>query len=170
MFKGALEKRAEDKMLRGANSGDMYVFLCEVQRLHLIKGRVIHFKWLKQCGVVNGLAMNNFNVIGGLDRVLNRCGMYLMFRQSKRASDKYKAFLKVLSRVKDDDEKLKRWGKIANGSKPMDHAIGLRVTNGGGSRLVDNGIIGGSKEYSLYNIADRMCDVKMCFAVDMWEE
>lgn len=171
VFFAALDKRpAEKKMLKGANSGDMYAFLVEVQRRHLEFGRVVNFKWIKQCGVINDIAINNFNVDNGLSRCMDRVGNYMMFGQSKRSSEKYLGLLRTLKRLECDDEKFLTWSKFANGCKPMDHAIGVGVRVGGEKMLYDNGFVGGSKEYSLYNIADRMGDIKLCFAVDLWEE
>ena len=119
--------------------------------------------------MVENIAINDFNVMNGLDRCTDRVGNYLMFGKSKRSTDLYKALLKVLSRV-DDKEKLVRWGKIADGSKPMDHAVGVSVRVDGTKFLYDNGFMSGSKEYSIYNLADRMCDISLCYAVDLWEE
>ena len=148
----------------------MYVFLGEVQRRHLELGKVVNFKWIKQCGVIKNIAINNFNVENGLTRCMEREGNYMMFGQSKRSSERYLGLLRTLKRVKCEDEKLLRWSKFADGCKPMDHAIGVGVRVGGEKILYDNGFISGSKEYSLYNIADRICDIKLCFAVDLWEE
>lgn len=155
-------------MHKGANALDLLNFFTEVQKRNREQGREIKFKLRKQAGVLDNIAMNDFNVVNGLNRCIDRVGNYLMFGKSKRSTDLYKAFLKVLSRV-EDKEKLERWGKIANGSKPMDHAVGISVRVDGIKTLYDNGFISGSKEYSVYNLADRMCDIRMCYAVDLWE-
>ena len=151
VFLKALDKQVGDKMFKGANAGDMLMFLGEVKRRNLELGRNVKFKLLKEAGIINDIAMNNFNVINGLDRCLGRLG---------KSNEKYKAFLKVLSRT-EDEKKLEKWGRLANGSKPMDHAIGVGVRDGGVKMLCDNG---------LYSIADRMCDTKLCYAVDLWGE
>ena len=169
VFYEALGKTVGDKMHKGANAWDLLQFFKEVKKRNLKQGRKIQFKLRKQAGVVENIAINDFNVMNGLDRCTDRVGNYLMFGKSKRSTDLYKALLKVLSRV-DDKEKLVRWGKIADGSKPMDHAVGVSVRVDGTKFLYDNGFMSGSKEYSIYNLADRMCDISLCYAVDLWEE
>ena len=170
VFLTALDKLEGDRMTRGANAGDLYTFFAEVKRLHALEGRLVHFKLHKQCGCIDGVAFNDFNVKCGLLKILDVGGSYLLFGKSKRSSDLYKKFLTTMSKVGDDVVKLEKWSKIADGKRPKDHAIGIKISNTGVKTLFDNGFTTGSKEFSMYNIADRMCDVSMCYAIDLWEE
>ena len=86
-------------MHKGANAWDLLKFFKEVQKRNLEQGRKIQFKLRKQAGVIDNIAINNFNVVNGLNRCLDRVGNYLMFGQSKRSTDLYKALLKVLSTI-----------------------------------------------------------------------
>ena len=170
VFFNALDKLPGNRMAKGANAGDLYVFLMEVKRLHLVNGRVISFKLKKQCGIVDGVVFNDFNVKCGLDKIVIGGGNFLLFGKSKRSTDEYVKFLKELKKMDDEGAMLLKWSKIADGLRPMDHAIGLKIADNGEKTLFDNGFKSGSKAYSLYNIADRMCDVSLCYAVDLWEE
>ena len=60
------------------------------------------------------------------------------------------------------------WGKKAAGEMVADHAIGL-VVDESQSMLYDNGFTGGSKDFSIENMAGRMIDVSACFVFDLFE-
>ena len=60
------------------------------------------------------------------------------------------------------------WSKKAAGEMVADHAIGL-VVDESQSMLYDNGFTGGSKDFSIENMAGRMIDVSACFVFDLFE-
>ena len=49
-----------------------------------------------------------------------------------------------------------------------DHAVGL-VVNEGKSMLYDNGFTGGSKDFTIENMAGRMIVISACFVFDLFE-
>ena len=52
-------------MHKGANAWDLLKFFIEVQKRNLGQGRKIKFKLRKQAGVIDNIAINNFNVVNG---------------------------------------------------------------------------------------------------------
>ena len=87
VFYEALGKTVGDKMHKGANAWDLLKCFKEVQKRNLKQGRKIQFKLRKQAGVLDNIAINDFNVTNGLNRCIDRGGNYLMFGKSKRSTD-----------------------------------------------------------------------------------
>ena len=79
MFYEALDECVGDKMHKGANAGNVWKFLSEDEKRNLELGRNVRFKLLKLAGIINDIAINNFNVVNDLDRCLGRVGNYFMF-------------------------------------------------------------------------------------------
>ena len=72
---------------------------------------------------------------------------------------------------KTDEGVLDEWGKIANGTHPMDHAVGIIVSDNLTAKIIDNGCgNGGIKDFSMINLVDRLEDVNVCYKFDLVEE
>ena len=89
-----LEKGKDDKMLKGANSGDIYQFLCYVQQKNLEVGREIEFTWRRLCGYDSetNRTKKQWHVSDLVKVNLKRAGIYVMLGKSKRKSIKYVKF------------------------------------------------------------------------------
>ena len=87
-----------------------------------------------------------------------------------RAKRKNEVHAKMMKSMKGEDEEaqLVCWGKKATSEMVADHAIWL-VVDESRSMLYDNGFTGGSKDFSIENMAGRMIDVSACFVFDLFE-
>ena len=74
-------------------------------------------------------------------------------------------FMHSMGKGKDEKAQFVCWGKKAMGEMVADHAIGL-VVDESQSMLYDNGFTGGSKDFSIENMAGRMIDVSASFVFD----
>ena len=172
IYMEALEKAKDDKMLKGANSGDIYQFLCFVQQKNLEIGRQIEFTWRRLCGYDSETkrAKKQWHVSDLVNVNLKRVGIYVMLGKSKRKSIKYVKFLYDLKRLKTEDAKLQLWGLVAKGEcVKMDHAISVVVKADGQKVLYDNGFRDNEKEFSIDAVAGRMEDIKFCYVLDLHE-
>ena len=69
-------------------------------------------------------------------------------------------FKHSMGKGKDEEAQLVCWGKKATGEMVVDESQ---------SMLYDNGFTGGSKDFSIENMAGRMIDVSACFVLDLFE-
>ena len=124
------------------------------------------FNWRKMIGVIDRVAAS-FNVQSLRTRVLSREDSFVFLGRAKRNNE---AHAKVMKSMKGEDEEaqLVCWGKKATGEMVADHAVGL-VVDESQSMLNDNVFTGGSKDFSIENMAGRMIDVTACFVFDLFE-
>ena len=59
--------------------------------------------------------------------------------------------------------------EAADGSSPVDHAVGIKVNEDLSATLICNGCVKGAKKFSMVNLADRMEDVCICYEYGLVE-
>ena len=141
-------------------------FLKRVAKANKARGIKVGFKWRKILGIIGGV-VGPFNVESVRTRVLARENRYVLFGKAKRKSEVHAQLMSSI-KGKDEGTQLARWGKKATSEMVADHAIGL-VVDEGKCMLYDNGFTGGSKDFSIDNMAGRMIDISACFVFDLFE-
>ena len=99
--------------------------------------------------------------------MLSREDSYVFLGRAKRNNEVHAKMMKSM-KGEDEEAQLVNWGKIATGEMVADHAIGL-VVDKSQSMLYDHGFTGGSKDFSIENMAGRMIDDSACFIFDLFE-
>lgn len=102
--------------------------------------------------------------------VLSKKGKkFVIFGKSKWATEKQKRKMAKLKKL-SEEEILMEYSKTAKGLSRLDHAVGITVDGSGKAVLIDNGFTKGFKEFSMYNLVDRMDDLCLCYEIDLYEE
>ena len=166
IFKHSMGK-GKDKILKNeAGTDDVRKFLKGVVKANKAKGIRVGFKWKKMIGVIDRVA-GSFNFQSLRTRVLSRKDSYVFLGRAKMNNE---VRAKMMNSMKGEDEEaqLVCWGKKATGGIIADHAIGL-IVDDSQSVLYDDGFTGGSKDFSIENMAGRMIDVSACFVFDLFD-
>ena len=166
MFKHSMGKGKDEILKNGAGTDDLRKFLQGVVKANKATGIRVGFKWKKMIGVIDRVA-GPFNVQSLRTRVLSRENSYVFLGRAKGNNEVHAKMMKSM-KGEDEEAQFVCWGMKATGGMVADHAIGL-IIHESQSMLYDNGFTGGSKDFSIENMAGRMIDVSACFVFDLFE-
>ena len=123
---GVVDKKGRT-LTHGATTEDAHRMFSRVVQNNKEIGKTVKFTWRRRG--MNQKSGTGWKVKDLWKTVLSRPGKYVSFGKAKRANDKHGKLMAKMGAFKTDEGVLDEWGKIANGTHPMDHAVGIIVSD-----------------------------------------
>ena len=165
----ATGREKDDKLLRGADSCDVAVFMSHVCLQNNTEETKYRYVWKKIGNNSNdkGRAWN----MKSLHDTLKNPGKYILMCKSKRSNEKHRQLLKSLKGTMTDAEKLLMWHdrkhKVNKKGCKVDHAIAIVVDVDMTKKIYDNGLKLGVDDFSVLRLAERVDDVGSCYVYEI---
>ena len=160
LLKSVMMKDAGRTLLWGASSEDAHKLLGKIVENNKAIGKTVEYTW-KKVGY-NRNTSKRWCVDHSRKSCLAKKGIFVIFGKAKWENEKHKAWIKrlrKLERAGEEDEIERLYSEVADGSSPVDHAVGIKVNEDLSATLICNGCVKGAKKFSMVNLADRMEDV-----------
>jgi hypothetical protein len=167
-MKTSMQLLPTQRFLKGISSYDINYFLHSLCNEYKSLGRNVQFKWLK-LGRNKNKKHRGFTG-GSIEKlVLSTAGQYVLFGKAKIKNDIHKAFIKRLTKEKNEKCRFIIYKNKAKGKYTSNHAIGISVDHNLNALYYDNACTKSPPKFDVLQLALKMSDISNCYVFNIFE-